>query len=494
MNKKYKVVNLADVVGKGYADFWHFKGRYRACKGSRASKKSKTTALWLVVNMMKYPDANALVVRKVYRTLKDSCYTELKWAINRLGVSEYWDAKESPLELTYKPTGQKIYFRGLDDPLKVTSITVEHGYLCWMWIEEAYEILKQEDFDMLDESIRGEVPDPCFKQITLTFNPWNERHWLKGRFFDVEDPEIMAKTTNYLCNEWLDDSDLKVFETMKKNNPRRYRVAGLGDWGIVEGLIYENWEERAFDVNEIRQRPGIRSVFGLDFGYTNDPSALFCGLVDMAAAEIYVFDEMYARGLTNKAIYNRIVSMGYGKEKIRADSAEPKSIDELRELGLRGIRPARKGRDSVNNGIQFIQGFKIYVHPRCVNFLTEISNYSWDVDKAGLKLNRPIDDFNHCLTGDTIVHTTDGDFCIKDLIGKTGQVYCYDEINKRATISDYHGVRMTRESAEIYEIVLEDGGRIKATAEHPVYTKSGWKKVSDLTDEDEILKISKDAK
>ena len=136
-----KRVHLPEVVGKGYGTFWNFKGRYRVCKGSRASKKSKTTALNIIKRMMQYPEANTLVVRKVFRTLKDSCFTELKWAINRLGVSAYWEIKESPLEMTYLPTGQKIYFRGLDDPLKVTSITVEIGYLCWCWIEEAYEIM-----------------------------------------------------------------------------------------------------------------------------------------------------------------------------------------------------------------------------------------------------------------------------------------------------------------------------------------------------------------
>ena len=143
----------------------------RVVKGSRASKKSKTTALWIITNMMKYPDANTLVIRKVFRTLKDSCFTELKWAINRLGVQDYWDIKESPLEMTYIPTGQKIYFRGLDDPLKVTSITVEKGALCWMWIEEAYEIMNEDDFNMLDESIRGQVPEGLFKQITFNFQP-----------------------------------------------------------------------------------------------------------------------------------------------------------------------------------------------------------------------------------------------------------------------------------------------------------------------------------
>lgn len=414
VNKGKRIVSLPEVVGKGYGTFWNWKGRYRAVKGSRASKKSKTTALWFITNMMKYPDANTLVVRKTYRTLKDSCFTELKWAIHRLGVDAFWDVKESPLEMTYKPTGQKIYFRGLDDPLKVTSITVDQGCLCWMWIEEAYEISSEDDFNMLDESIRGAVPEGShlFKQITLTFNPWNEHHWLKRRFFDNPDDETLALTTNYMCNEWLDAADRKVFETMKKQNPRRYRVAGLGDWGIVDGLVYENWKEEAFeiiskadflDLDEAEQKAknyvfkeSVKSAFGLDFGYTNDPAALFVGFIDTKDKKIYVYDEMYAAGLSNERIADNVQSMGYGKERIIADSAEPKSIDQLKGLGLK-VKGAEKGKDSVNHGIQFIQDYEIIIHPRCVNFLTEISNYTWDKDKLGNKLNRPIDDFNHLM-------------------------------------------------------------------------------------------------
>lgn len=394
---KSKKIRLPELVGKGYKDFWNFKGRYRVCKGSRGSKKSKTTALFFIYSMMKYPGANLLVVRKVYRTLKDSCFTDLKWAINILGVQDYWSVKESPLEIIYIPTGQKILFRGLDDPLKVTSITVETGNLCWAWIEEAYEINKEQDFNMLDESIRGKIEEPLYKQITLTFNPWNERHWLKKRFFDVEDENIMAKTTNYMCNEWLDESDKKLFEDMKKNNPRRYQVAGLGNWGIVEGLVYENWEEKEFDVNEISKRKGVKSAFGLDFGYANDPSAFFCGLIDVANKEIYVFDEIYKKAMKNRQIAEEIIRKGYGKEKIVADSQEPKSIDELYDLGLKGIRKSRKGRDSINNGVQYIQDYKIIIHPRCVNFITEISNYMWDKDKFDNPVNKPVDDFNHLM-------------------------------------------------------------------------------------------------
>lgn len=405
-------INIPAIVGKGYKRFWEFKGRYRVVKGSRASKKSKTTALWFIFNMMKYQGANLLVVRKTFRTLKDSCFTELKWAVKRLKVEHLWEFKESPLEATYKPTGQKIYFRGLDDPLKVTSVTVDVGCLCWMWIEEAYEIMSEADFDTLDESIRGEVPEGLFKQVTFTFNPWNERHWLKKRFFDTTSPDVLAITTNYLCNEWLDEADKNLFETMKKNNPRRYAVAGLGGWGIVDGLVYENFLEQEFELISKKDflkldaaeqkaknyvfRENLQSAFGLDFGYTNDPTALFAGFIDTEHQKIYVWDELYEKGLSNKRIFERISAMGYSKENITGDSADPKSIDELRGLGLR-IRGAAKGKDSVNNGIQFIQNFQIIIHPRCVNFLTEISNYTWEKDKFGTKLNVPIDDFNHLL-------------------------------------------------------------------------------------------------
>ena len=391
---KKEYISLPQIIGRGYKRFWHFKGRYRVVKGSRASKKSKTTALWYIYHLMKYQDANLLVVRKTFRTLKDSCYKELKWAVKRLKVEHLWDFTLSPLEAVYKPTGQRIYFRGLDDPLKVTSIAVDVGCLCWMWIEEAYEIMSEDDFNILDESIRGETPDGLFKQITLTFNPWNERHWIKKRFFDAEpDDDILAITTNYMCNEWLDAADLKVFETMKKNNPRRYAVAGLGGWGIVDGLVYENWREEAFTLEDTKN---CKSAFGLDFGYTNDPSAFFVGFVDVDNKKLYVWDEFYEKGMSNKRISERIIEMGYRKEHITADSAEPKSIDELSGLGLR-IKGAEKGKDSILNGIQWIQDLEIIIHPRCVNFLTEISNYTWDKDKFDKKLNKPIDDFNHLM-------------------------------------------------------------------------------------------------
>ena len=183
----------------------------------------------------------------------------------------------------------------------------------------------------------------------------------------------------------------------------------LGGWGIVDGLVYENWKEEAFvliskkeyaDAEEKPENPvfveSIKSAFGLDFGYTNDPSAFFCGFVDIENHKLYVWDEFYEKGMSNKRIAETVEGMGYKKEHITADSAEPKSIDELKSLGLH-IKGAEKGKDSISNGIQWIQDLEIIIHPRCVNFLTEISNYTWDKDKFDNKLNRPIDDFNHLM-------------------------------------------------------------------------------------------------
>lgn len=393
-------IELPEIVGSGYGRFWNWKGRYRVCKGSRASKKSRTSALWFIVNMMKYEGANLLVVRKVYRTLKDSCFSELKWAVARLGAQALWEIKESPLEMKYKPTGQKIFFRGLDDPFKINSITAENGYLCWVWIEEAYEIGSESDFNMLDESIRGAIPTESglFKQLTLTLNPWNQKHWIKKRFFDGQDDSVLAMTTDYFCNEWLDEKDRLFFENMRVSDPRRYQVAGLGEWGVSEGLVFENWEERVFDTDKIRGSSSVRSVFGLDFGYTNDPTALFCGLADTANKTLWVFDELYKKGIGNEALAAEIIRSGYGKEKIIADSSEPKSIDRLRELGVIRIKGAAKGRGSINGGIDRIRDFHIIIHPKCVNFITEISNYVWANDKStGKRINVPAAGFDHLM-------------------------------------------------------------------------------------------------
>jgi phage terminase large subunit len=391
------IVKLSKLIGKGYREFWRCTKRYRVVKGGRGSKKSTTTALNIIYRMMKYPNTNTLVIRKTFASHKDSTYSQLKWAITQLKVNHLWEYTKSPLEITYKPTGQKILFRGLDDPLKITSITVDVGYLCWCWFEEAYEVTNEDDFNKIDLSIRGKLPLGLFKQITLSFNPWNEKHWLKRRFFDIKDDDVFALTTNYKCNEFLGPDDISTFEKMKKNSPRRYAIEGLGNWGIAEGMIYDNWEEKEFDYRKIAKQEGIISTIGLDFGYVSDPTALICSLVDKKNRIIYIYDEHYQKSMLNNEIANMIKYKGYSKEQIIADSAEQKSIEEIRIAGISRIKPARKGKDSIINGIQYLLQYKIYVHPKCSNTQVEFLNYVWDKNKEGQQLNKPVDEYNHLL-------------------------------------------------------------------------------------------------
>ena len=248
-------ISLPDVVGAGYGEFWRSTRRYLVVKGSRGSKKSTTAAMRMIYRIMRQPKTNGLVVRRYYASLRDSCFAQLRWAIDRLGVSAYWRANTSPLQLTYLPTGQVILFRGLDDPQSLTSIIAPTGYLNLVWLEEAYQIDDESAFDKLDMSIRGERDPGYINQLMLTFNPWNEHHWLKSRFFDHPDDDVLAMTTTYRCNEWLSPADRALFEKMRAQSPRRFAVEGLGEWGVSEGLIYTNWETAMLDVPSLlRQR------------------------------------------------------------------------------------------------------------------------------------------------------------------------------------------------------------------------------------------------
>ena len=409
--------SLPKLIGKGYKQFWNFKGRYRVAKGGRGSKKSTTASFWFPYNMMRYYHKynlkpNTLVIRRFYNTHRDSTFAQLKWAINRLGVSHLWKATKSPLELTYIPSGQKIMFRGLDDPQSITSITVEEGYLCWVWWEEAFQITNEDDFNKVDMSIRGEIPEPLFKQHTFTFNPWSDKIWLKRRFFDKVSPstglspegDILAITKNYDCNEFLGDDDRLIFERMKEENPRRYSIEGLGEWGIAEGLVYENWQELDFDYEHMKwekdkyDNPVYRDLAGLDFGYTNDPTAFIALLVDEKSRRIFIYDEVYKTRMKNQDIYDTLRYKGFANARICADSEDPKTIDELKDKGLNRIFGAKKGPGSVNAGIQKLQDYKIFVHPRCVNTIVELSNYIWAPDKdTGKPTNNPMDEYNHLM-------------------------------------------------------------------------------------------------
>ena len=248
--------SLKEIVGRGYTRFWNCRDkRYIAIKGSRGSKKSKTVALRSICLMEELgnkalrdgTDAfpSMVVIRRYWNTHRDSTRAELIWAIGQLGSSKFWNVPKGDLTLTYKPTGQKILFRGMDDVQSITSITVSVGYLCFVWFEEFFQITNERDFDKVDMSIRGRLPDGLFHQIVMTFNPWSDRHFAKRKFFDTSDDDVLALTTTYKCNEFLSEKDIARYEKMRVQNPRRYRIEGLGEWGIAEGLIFENWKEKA---------------------------------------------------------------------------------------------------------------------------------------------------------------------------------------------------------------------------------------------------------
>lgn len=291
------------------------------CKGSRASKKSTTTALKLIVRLMQYPLANALVVRQTASTLKDSCYAQLKWAINRLGVGAYWKCTVNPLQMTYLPTGQKILFKGLDDSLKITSITVDKGHLCYVWLEECFEIA-EDDFNRIDESLRGVLPEGYYIQLILTLNPWDASCWIKSGFFDRPSKNVLAMTTNYKINEWLSEADFEMFEEMKRTDPERYKVAGEGFWGIAEGQYFNQWNENKHVVEPFKIPEGWIKFRSMDWGQAK-PYAVLWWAVDYDG-NMYCYRELYGwngkpnvgTGETAKEVGEKIASLEKRSENV----------------------------------------------------------------------------------------------------------------------------------------------------------------------------------
>jgi phage terminase large subunit len=312
-------VKLKEIVGKGYRDFWNSRAIYRVLKGGRGSKKSVTTALWYIYHLMKYDQANLLVVRNTFNTHKDSTFALLKWATYQLKVDHLWKFKESPLEAVYLPTGQKILFRGFDDPIKLTSITVTHGKLCWVWIEEAFEIEDEQEFKTLDESIRGIMPEGLWKQITLTYNPWVESHWTKTRFWDNIDPNAETFTTTHWQNEFLADIDHQLIEDLQITDPERYKVVGLGEYGIPGGAFFNEFRRdihvcEPFPIPKHWHRYYVND-YGLDMlaGYwiARDPEG-----------NAYVYKEVYEPGLIVSEASRRITEVN-GDDKVKVKYAPP---------------------------------------------------------------------------------------------------------------------------------------------------------------------------
>ena len=200
--------------------------RFYIYKGGRASCKSSSISIYLIVHVMKNPLSNVVVIRANENTLRDSVYEQCKWAINQLGATDDFRFMRSPLEIVYKPTGQRIIFKGANNPQSITSIKVSYGVIDTVWYEEAFQLNSEKQFNMISLSFRGEMPEGYKIREILSLNPWRNTSWIKGRFFDKVSDNVYSTTTTYKCNKWLSPSDIKVFEEMKVNEPTRYEVEG----------------------------------------------------------------------------------------------------------------------------------------------------------------------------------------------------------------------------------------------------------------------------
>ena len=412
-------IRISNIISPAYYPAWRCDKQNLVLGGSKGSGKSFFMALYIIWNMMRNPNLNVLVVRRVFGTMRDSCYTDLLKATRLLRSADDWSHTMNPLEIRYK-TGQKILFRGLDDPYKMASITVEEGYLAWVWFEEAFDITDYNDVLKVQGSIRAIPPESGLtKRFFYSFNPWSPDHWLKYEYFDKQRDDTLAMITTYLDNPGITEEDREWYEQLKVLNPRAAEVICYGHWGRAEGLIYDNWLELDFDPQEILQRPGTKAIYGLDFGYKTSYNAFVAMIIDPNKHELYVFDELYSKGMTNLDIAKMITQAGYGKERIIADSAEPKSIDTLKtgrglveeivdsvtgevryeKYSLPNIMPAIKGPDSVRSGIARMQEFTIYIRPNCKNFKSEIQLYAYKTDKDGKLTGDPEKEYDHCMDG-----------------------------------------------------------------------------------------------
>jgi phage terminase large subunit len=294
------------------------------------------------------------------------------------------------------PNGSGLIFKGLDDPEKIKSISG----ISDIWCEEATE-LEEFDFDQLCIRLRNKKKKN--NQVFISFNPVSKTKWVYPRWFADEptyNPDnTMILHTTYLDNKFCDEDYLQNLDDMKKINPAYYRIYALGEFASLDKLIYTNWEEKAFDYKELLKEKDSRvAIFGTDFGYTNDYTTLICSVIDEATREIWIYDEHFEKHMTNEDIYKMYGEHGVVGERIVCDSSEPKSIEELRRMGCKRICGATKGKDSIMNGIQLIQQYKIYVHPKCTEIQEELKNYTFVKDKqTNQYINKAIDKFNHGL-------------------------------------------------------------------------------------------------
>jgi len=372
------------------------RARYRILKGSAGSGKSVNIAQDYIAKLSDpvYAGANLLVVRKIEETNRDSTFAELQAAIYRMFgqySDQFWKVNLNPLSLECKITGNKIIFRGVKDQRqreKVKSITFKHGKLVWIWIEEATELLS-EDIDILDDRLRGNLDDlnpNLYYQITMTFNPVSATHWIKARYFDRADPDVLAHHSTYKMNRFIDQAYFRRMERRAIEDPEGYRVYGLGEWGELGGLIITNFEVHSFPTT----RENFDTFYyGQDFGFNHANAILGVGQKDgelFICSEVYCFEKDTEEiiGLARAAKIDPRVEMF-------CDSAEPDRIKTWQKAGFRAY-PVKKEQGSVKAQIDFLKCRKIHIHPSCVNTLKEMQQWKWKKDpSSGLYIDEPVE-------------------------------------------------------------------------------------------------------
>lgn len=346
-----------------YTHFW-------LC-GGRGSTKSSFVSIEIILGIMKNPDTNAVAMRKVGAYIRDSIFSQLEWAIEKLGVSHLWEIKPSVPEMIYKKTGQKILFQGADKPQKMKSTKVTHGYIRYIWFEELDEFGGMKEIRSINQSMmRGGEKFTVF----YSYNPpQNRRSWVnREALCEREDMLIHKSTYLDVPREWLGEQFFLEAEYLKKLHPDQYRHEYLGHVTGTGGEIFDNLEIRPMTCEEIARFDNIKC--GIDFGFASDPFAyVVCFLHNN---KLFIFDEIYARGMTNRRAAEAIQGKGFANKMIICDSAEPKSINDLRMQSLH-VRGAKKGPDSIEYGIRFLQGLeKIVIDPvRCPAAAREFSEY-----------------------------------------------------------------------------------------------------------------------
>lgn len=356
--------------------------RYRVLYGGAGSGKSYYVAQELLLKHLSEEGHKTLIVRKVGSTLRNSVFSLLNEIISDNNWSVYFNSKKTDMSIECI-NGNSIIMTGLDDVEKLKSI----AGITDIWIEEASEI-SQKDFEQLDLRLRGKTKHK--KQITLTFNPISHLSWLKYYFFDRKPKGAFVLKTTYKDNEFIDDDYKMAIEKLQDTDYQYYKIYALGEWGEIGNLIFTNYEVREFD-----RTPFANRYYGVDWGFAEDPFAYIEVNLNEKKKEIHVLDELYLYGYSNERSAG-LVKAKVGREIVTCDSAEPKSIDEFKQYGIRAIG-AKKGKGSINNGVRYLQGYKLIIHSSCKNFTAEVSKYKWKEDKNGNVLPKPIDLDNHLI-------------------------------------------------------------------------------------------------